>query len=265
MKLVIGGGAGPENVVVGAEILVNRRIRLGEQIIVHEKVFVIFNSGIHPVGKPFKQFFSKQLGTEAGFHHCPVQQVFQAGEMILHLPGAGVVNIFYPAVRESNLMAAVGNLRPGALGIGQKTSVHIRLHLVVSVHKTDPVSRPFRHTPKPGGSNTAVFFVDHLHFGVFPGIIVQNGFCIVCGAVVDRDDLQVVIGLIHQAVQTPGQPFSRIVRRNDHGDFFIHPGLHLFSIPRKFPDNVFPWFRPKNGPRFFLPLCPISPAVLRYP
>ena len=123
--------------------------------------------------------------------------------MILPVDFAGLVDIFNPPVGIMDLMAAVGDVSVRAQSVLEEPAVHLRLHIIVAVHKGDPVAGGLRHAPQTGGGNAAVFLENCADFIAFFGVFPHDRRRIVRGTIVHHDNLQLWIGLGQQAVQAP--------------------------------------------------------------
>ena len=190
VQLPEGGGIFPQNIAVGAEILIYRPFRPGKQEVIHEIIFVVLDGGIHPFRQSGEQLPAVQLGTQARLDLAAVQQIPQTGQIVLLPQLAGVVDIGHPAVRKLHPVSAVGDVRAVGMGVFQKMAVHIRVYGIVAVSKADPFSRGRRHARKAGRGHAAVFLENRSDTPVPGGIVLHHLPGVVGGTVVHHNDFQ---------------------------------------------------------------------------
>ena len=196
-----GGGICAQKIVVRADSLENRRFCPVKEVIIHQKVFVIADIPGHPGGKSLEKLPAVQLSAKAQTNLPVVKELPEPSSVILDAKLSRLVDILNAPVGEVNLVAAMGNVRAGGLGIFQEPGVHRRLHQVVPVHKADPVPRSCRRTGKPGRGNAAVFLKNAADIGMLIHKFPDNPGGFVLRAVVHHDNFQLRVGLRQEAVQ----------------------------------------------------------------
>ena len=83
VQLPEGGGIFPQNIAIGAKILIYRPFCLEKKEVIHEIIFVVLDGGVHPFRQSGEQLPAVQLGTQAGLDLPAVQQIPQTGQIVL--------------------------------------------------------------------------------------------------------------------------------------------------------------------------------------
>ena len=117
---------------------------------------------------------------------------------------AGVVEQLRLTAGTQDLEAAVGDVRTVFLCVGQQLPVHMGLNTVIAVDECDVFSGGGFNATEPCGGNAAVFFVNGDDAAVPLGIGIYDLGRMIRRAVIDHDDLQILVGLGQHAVQCDG-------------------------------------------------------------
>ena len=104
------------------------------------------------------------------------------------------------------------------LGGSHHTLGEIRGKVVITVHELQIFSLCQPHSHIAGDGKALVFLVHHRHTGVFCTKLIADGKAVIRRAIVQHDDLQLLIGLAANTFQTAGNTILRIIHRHDNAD-----------------------------------------------
>ena len=104
------------------------------------------------------------------------------------------------------------------LGGSHHTLGEIRGKVVITVHELQILALRQPHSHIAGDGKALVFLVHHRHTGVFGTELIADRKAVIRGAIVQYDDLQLLIGLAANTFQTAGNTILRVVHRHDNAD-----------------------------------------------
>ena len=104
------------------------------------------------------------------------------------------------------------------LGSCHHTLGKIRGKVVITVHELQIFALCQPHTHIAGDGKALVFLVHHRHAGVFCTKLIADRKAVIRRAIVQHDDLQLLIGLAANTFQTAGNTILRVIHRHDNAD-----------------------------------------------
>ena len=104
------------------------------------------------------------------------------------------------------------------LGGSHHTLGEVRGKMVVTVHELQIFALCQPHSHIAGNRKPLIFLVYHRHPGVFGTKPVTDGKAVIRRAIIQHDDLQLLIGLTADAFQTAGNTILRVIHRHDNAD-----------------------------------------------
>ena len=131
----------------------------------------------------------------------------------------GLANVLHSISRLVDLIP--GNLHHGKLFLQRnrkETLIHLRLNIVVAVHKADVLPPGLVNPQIPCAGDAPVFLVKNLNAPVLQGKFLRHGPAAVRGAVVHQNDFQIFIGLAADGIHAPLQIIQCIINRHDYAD-----------------------------------------------
>ena len=110
---------------------------------------------------------------------------------------------------------AVDDVSAGFAGSSTHSAVHVRGDPVVAVYESDVLPAAYTETFLPGSGMTAVGLMETADSRMRRCILVTENRGIVCGAVIDQNDLIICEVLCKNTVETVGQIFVGVINRYD--------------------------------------------------
>ena len=104
------------------------------------------------------------------------------------------------------------------LGSCHHTLGKIRSKVVIAVYELQIFALCQPHTHIAGNGKALVFLVHHRHAGVFCTKLIADRKAVIRRAIVQHDDLQLLIGLAANTFQTAGNTILRVIHRHDNAD-----------------------------------------------
>ena len=119
------------------------------------------------------------------------------------------------------------------VGIMLQSSLHkvlgvIGVQCVVAVRKLDIIALRKGKPGVPRAGNTLVLLIHHYDAGVLCPELLADGKAVIRRAIVQQNDLQLLIGLAADAFQTAAEPFLGVIHRHDHADKGVRHGRASF-------------------------------------
>ena len=104
----------------------------------------------------------------------------------------------------------------------------IRVQCVITVHKLDIVALRKGKPGIPRAGNTLVLLIHHHDAGVLGPELLTDGKAVIRRAIIQHDDLQLLIGLAANAFQTAGKPLLGVVHGHNDADERVRHGRASF-------------------------------------
>ena len=99
---------------------------------------------------------------------------------------------------------------------------HSFAYPVICIHKSDVLAGCFLQPQISGRGNPSVFFLKEADSGILFTPFLADSCAAVLGTVINKKNLQILIGLADNAFQTVGNIFFCIINRYNHRNLICH-------------------------------------------